>query len=94
MTIYRVFILFADTWGGRQTTVKFAKLLEDGRRLENLSWRLTFPGLASHTVGGSGSKQTANQVKTLAPQFDGGVLLHTTVTPGNVQKGTFCRRNP
>ena len=73
-------------------TVKFAKRLEDGRRLENLSWRLTFPGLASPGTGGSGSNRATNWVKILAPQFNDGVLLHTTVIPGNVQEGTFCRR--
>ena len=73
--------------------VKFANPLEDGRRLENLGWGLTFPGLASPGAGDSDSKRPTNRVTTLAPHFDDGVLLRTTVAPGNVEKGMFGEEN-
>lgn len=77
---------------GCQATVKFAKLLEDGRRLENLSWRLTFRGLAPPCAHDSDSKRINGQIKTLAPEFADGVLLRTTVAPDNLQEGTFRKR--
>lgn len=89
MAFYRVFTPFVDLRNGSRKAVKFAKLLEDGRRLENLSWRLTFRGLEPPGAGYHDSDPKRNRVKTLAPEFDDGVLLHITMAPGNVGEGTY-----